>query len=86
MNKEMRKYTAFLFPDTGEGGYTVVVPALLGCITEGRTVEEALAMAKEAIQLYLESSAAHGEDVLEEASSPVIATVEVEVPAKERVG
>ena len=37
-----------------EGGYTVIVPALPGCITFGETIEEALQMAKEAIQLYLE--------------------------------
>ena len=37
-----------------EGGYTVIVPALLGCISEGETKEEAVANIKEAIQLYLE--------------------------------
>jgi predicted RNase H-like HicB family nuclease len=37
-----------------EGGYTALVPALPGCISEGETVEEALANAREAIQLYLE--------------------------------
>lgn len=38
-----------------EGYYTVTVPALTGCITQGRTKEEALEHAKEAIQGYLES-------------------------------
>ena len=37
-----------------EGGYNVYVPALLGCISEGDTVEEALANIREAIKLYLE--------------------------------
>jgi len=37
-----------------EGGYTVYVPSLPGCISEGDTVEEALANIQEAIQLYLE--------------------------------
>lgn len=37
-----------------EGGYTVYVPALPGCISEGETKEEALANVKEAIKLYLE--------------------------------
>lgn len=37
-----------------EGGYTVYVPSLPGCISEGETVEEALANIKEAIELYLE--------------------------------
>ena len=37
-----------------DGGYTVIVPALPGCITEGDTREEALRNAREAIELYLE--------------------------------
>ncbi len=36
-----------------EGGYTVHVPALPGCISEGDTLEEALANIKEAIELWL---------------------------------
>ena len=46
-----------------EGGYTVIVPTLPGCVTYGRTVDEAIAMGKEAIELYVESLQAHGEDV-----------------------
>lgn len=37
-----------------EGGYTVYVPSLPGCISEGETKEEALANINEAIELYLE--------------------------------
>jgi len=40
--------------NSGEGGYTVYVPSLPGCISEGDTEEEALANIKEAIELYLE--------------------------------
>lgn len=40
-----------------EGGYTVYVPALPGCISEGETVEEALVNIEEAIELYLEPMA-----------------------------
>lgn len=39
---------------SGEGGYTVYVPSLPGCISEGETVEEALRNIREAIELYLE--------------------------------
>ena len=46
-----------------EGGYTVIVPSLPGCVTYGDTVEEAIKMAKEAIELYIESLKAHGEDI-----------------------
>lgn len=37
-----------------EGGYTVYVPSLPGCVSEGETVEEALRNIQEAIELYLE--------------------------------
>jgi antitoxin HicB len=38
-----------------EGGYTVIVPALPGCVTFGETIDEAIAMAKEAIEGYIET-------------------------------
>lgn len=37
-----------------DGGYTVYVPSLPGCISEGETKEEALKNIREAIELYLE--------------------------------
>ncbi len=46
-----------------EGGYTVIVPALPGCVTYGETLENAIEMAKEAIDLYLESLRAHNEEI-----------------------
>ena len=46
-----------------EGGYTVLVPALPGCITYGETIDEAIEMAKEAIELYVEELQDHGEIV-----------------------
>ena len=44
-----------------EGGYTVLVPSLPGCITYGENVDEAITMAKEAIELYIEELKDHGE-------------------------
>lgn len=46
-----------------EGGYTVTVPSLTGCITYGDTIEEAIKMAKEAIELYIESLKEHEEEI-----------------------
>ncbi|MDQ6886226.1 MAG: type II toxin-antitoxin system HicB family antitoxin [Gemmatimonadota bacterium] len=43
-----------LLEASDDGGYTVTVPSLPGCISEGDTREEALANIREAIQLHLE--------------------------------
>lgn len=43
-----------------EGGCTVAVPSLPGCGTRGATLEEAQAMAKAAVELYLESLRTRG--------------------------
>jgi predicted RNase H-like HicB family nuclease len=43
-----------VFEPSDEGGYTVYVPGLPGCISEGDTKEEALKNIREAIELYLE--------------------------------
>ncbi|MBL7684634.1 MAG: type II toxin-antitoxin system HicB family antitoxin [Deltaproteobacteria bacterium] len=40
---------------SSDGGYTIYVPALPGCISEGDTREEALKNIQEAVSLYLES-------------------------------
>jgi len=52
-----------------EGGYTVTVPTLPGCVTYGENVDEALLMAKEAIELYIESLIAHDELVPDETNT-----------------
>lgn len=46
-----------------EGGYTGSVPSLPGCITYGKDIDEAISMAKEVIELYIESLVEHGEEV-----------------------
>ena len=43
-----------------EGGFTVYVPSLPGCVSQGESETEALANIKEAIEVYLESLAARG--------------------------
>ena len=60
----MRKlsYRILLRPEP-EGGYTVIVPSLPGCITYGKTVEEAKKMALDAIKAYLESLKKHNEPI-----------------------
>jgi antitoxin HicB len=74
----MLKYTIILVPED-DRGYSVEVPALPGCYTQGETREEAILMAKDAIGLYLESCKAHGEPVPEETGVESL-TVEVKEP------
>ena len=71
------RYTVVLTPELEDGGYSVSVPALPGCHTQGETVEEALANAREAIRLYLEDVIASGEPVPQERVRPELASVEV---------
>jgi len=47
------RYSVVLLPDHEAGGFTVEVPDLPGCVTEGDTFEEALEMAEEAIEGFL---------------------------------
>jgi len=51
---KMYEFTVNFIP-AEEGGYTVTVPALPGCISEGDTLEEAKVNIKEAIQGYIEA-------------------------------
>jgi len=62
----VRKYYKVIFEPQEEGGFTVTVPALPGCISEGDTYDGALANIKEAIALYIESLQADGIPVPEE--------------------
>ncbi len=48
------KYKVIIEPQQ-EGGYTVYVPSLPGCVSQGTTTEEAMTNIKEAIEVYVES-------------------------------
>jgi len=54
LKQKIYQYTA-IFELNEKGGYTVTLPALPGCITEGDTFEEAAKNIKEAATLYLET-------------------------------
>ena len=59
---QVRSYR-ILLREEPEGGYTVSVPTLPGCITYGENVPDAIAREREAVELYLESLTAHGEAI-----------------------
>ena len=52
-----------------EGGFTVTVPVLPGCITYGEDVDESINMAKEAIELYIESLQERGEEIPDDSNT-----------------
>lgn len=77
VNIGARVYTVVLVPDPEMGGYSVDVPALPGCFTQGDTLEEALANAREAILCHIEGLEKDGEPVPVETEHPLTALVAV---------
>lgn len=72
-----RCYTAVFEKDEEVGGYTVTIPALPGCISEGDTFEEALKNIEEAATLYIEVMEEKHEEVPQEGGivvAPVLVT------------
>ena len=64
-----------------EGGFLVHVPALPEVVTGGDTEEEALAMAREAIELVLESRRERGEEIPLDIAKPQVREVTVSIAA-----
>lgn len=79
--KQVASYTAHFIP-AEEGGYTVEVPALPGCVTEGDTLREAERNAREAIQVYVESLLADREPIPDERR---MVSKRITIPLKARV-
>ena len=75
-----RTYAIVLEP-MEEGGFLVHVPALPEVVTGGDTEDEALAMAREAIELVLESRLERGEDIPVDVAKPRVREVTVSVAA-----
>ena len=69
-------YTVLMTPDD-EGGYVVTCPALPGLVTGGDTLEDARAMAADAIRGYIESLQKDGEHI--PTDNPIVEEVAVEV-------
>jgi antitoxin HicB len=74
------RFTVVLSPDAEDGGYVAECPAIPGCVSEGESVEDALANIREAIEGCLESLAARNEPLPEE-GSVIVANVDVDAPS-----
>ena len=74
-------YTVFFEP-AADGGYVVTCPALPAVVTQGETIEEARAMAVDAIRLVLEDLIAEGEPIpADTVAEPIKEKVKVAIPA-----
>jgi len=73
----MARYTVVLTPEPEAGGYSVSVPALPGCFSQGESVDDALAQIREAIGLHLWSLQQDGDPIPNDVD-PIVATVDAE--------
>ncbi|KJR96910.1 MAG: antitoxin HicB [Peptococcaceae bacterium BRH_c4a] len=72
-----RRFKVILDWNEDGGGYTVTVPALPGCVTQGDTIEESLERAQDAIEGFIEALKIIGEPI--PVSDVEIAEVQVNV-------
>lgn len=69
--KKVSYHFNIVFRPEPDGGFTAIVPALPGCVTHGRTLNETKAMARDAIRAYVASLKKHGERVPTDADTMV---------------
>lgn len=73
------RYTVVLVPGK-VAAYVAYVPAIPGCVTQGDSLEDAIAMAQDAAEALLADMAEDGEELPIEVPGAVVATIEVAVP------
>lgn len=77
--RKIYQYTAVFEPDKKSGGFTVTIPSLPGCISEGDTFEQAAANIKEAAELYLEVVKQEKTVIPQEEAGVVVAPIQVRI-------
>jgi len=78
LKKKIYQYIAVFEPDE-KGGYTVTIPSLPGCISEGETFEEALKNIKEAAALYLEVMRKRREEIPKQEKGVIVAPIKIKI-------
>lgn len=73
----MRRFTILLYPE--DGGYSVLVP-VLGVATQGETIDEAMAMARDLIEVTVQGLIEDNQPIPEEETPPMISTVDITLP------
>lgn len=74
------RVTVVLIPDEDSGGYVAYVPVIPGCVTQGDSIEDALAMAQDAATGMLSLAIEHDEYVPTEPPGAVVASIAIDVP------
>ena len=77
IKKQVYEYVAIFEPDQKAGGFTVYIPDLPGCVTEGDTFEKALANIREAADLYLEEMRLEKKRIPPASKRPLLVPVRV---------
>ena len=78
ISDQILKYNV-IFQAEPEGGYTVIVPSLRGCVTYGKTMEEAREMALDAIAGFVACLQEDGEEIPTDEKS-VMSTINLSFP------
>jgi len=81
LNKKILQYSA-IFEPAKEGGYNVSFLSFPGCVTFGRTFEEAKEKAQEVLELWLEELTSEGKKIYISRNRPIVDEVEARIPAK----
>jgi len=82
MAKKVQKILSYfaIFDPAEESGYNVSFPDFPGCVTFGRTFEEAKEKAKEVLELWLEELASQKQRIPVKTARPIIDEVKVALP------
>jgi len=83
ISTKINQYTVILEP-CEEGGFTVTVPALPGCITEGDDFKQAIDNVKEVIVGYLISLLKHNEHIPSENEHLITTAINIKLPSRRR--
>lgn len=75
------RYNIIYRPEPG-GGFTVTVPALSGCVTYGKDIEEARRMARDAVSGYIASLKKHKEPIPLSDTDGFLGSIELTAPAR----
>ncbi|MBU4332350.1 type II toxin-antitoxin system HicB family antitoxin [Patescibacteria group bacterium] len=78
------EYPGVFEPAIG-GGYNVSFPMFPGCVTFGKTFEEAQEKAEEVLELWLEELASEKERIPFSKQRPIIADIQISMPAKTKI-